>query len=80
MYTKQTLRVRWDHTMAFMFSVSNGVKHDGVLSPIIFAVYTDGILKRLQESGVGYHIGHRFGGAFSYADALTLLSLNRSGV
>ena len=42
-YTYQTLRVRWGHTMSNMFSVSNGV-----VSPIIFAIYTDGLLKRLQ--------------------------------
>ena len=33
---------------------------------------------RLQETGVGCHMGHRFSGALVYADNLTLLSPIRS--
>ena len=39
--------------MSNMFSVSNGRKQGGVVSPILFTVYTDGLLKRIQETGVG---------------------------
>ena len=38
------------------------------------------LLKRLQESGVGCHMGHRFSGAFAYADDLTFLSPSCSGL
>ena len=78
MYTNQTLCVRWGHALSNLFSVKNGVKQGGVLSPILFAIYTDGLLKRLQETGVGCHMGHRFGGALAYADDITLLSPSRS--
>ena len=47
MYTHQSLRVKWGSTLSTPFSVMNGVKHGGVLSPILFAVYTDGLLERL---------------------------------
>ena len=47
---------------------------------ILFAIYTDGLLKRLQETGVGCHMGHRFSGALAYADDITLLSPSRSGM
>ena len=56
------------------FTVSNGVKQGGVLSPILFAIYTDGLLKRLEETGVGCHMGSRFAGSLAYADDITLLA------
>ena len=39
----------------------NGVKQGGVLSPILFAIYTDGLLKRLEDTGVGCHMGCHMG-------------------
>ena len=38
----------------------NGVKQGGVLSPVLFAVYTDVLLLRLQESGIGCHMGGHY--------------------
>ena len=51
-----------------------------MLSPFLFAIYTDGLLKELQESGIGCHMGHRFSRALAYADDITLLSPSRSGM
>ena len=39
MYTRQSLRVKWGNTVSSEFTVSNGVKQGGVLSPILFAIY-----------------------------------------
>ena len=80
MYTNQTLCVRWGHALSNLFSVKNGVHQGGVLSPILFAICTDGLLKRLQETGVGCHMGHHFSGVLAYADDITLLSPSRSGM
>ena len=60
MYTHQSLRVKWGSTLSKQFSVMNGVKQCGVLSPILFAVYTDGLFERLKNTGVGCHMGSRF--------------------
>ena len=49
-YTNQTLRVKWGSVMSESFTVMNGVKQESALSPVLFAVYTDGLLLRLQES------------------------------
>ena len=61
--------------MCTMFCVSSGVIQCGVLSPIMFAVYTNGLLRAFknQEIGVSWHMGHRNSGAFVYADDLNLL-------
>ena len=71
MYTSQTFRVKWGHSVSNCFTVRNGAKQGGVLSPILFAIYTDSILKRFEESGLGCHMGGHFTGALVYADAIT---------
>ena len=78
MYTSQTLRVKWGHAVSNCFTVRNRVKQGGVLSPLLFAIYTDSLLKRLEESGVECHMGGHFTGALAYADDITLLSPSMS--
>ena len=74
MYTNQTLRVKWGSVISESFTVMNGVKQGRVLSPVLFAVYTDGLLLRLQESGIECHMGGHYAGALAYADDIALIS------
>ena len=80
MYMNQTLRVPWCQTQTSSFKVCNGVKQGGVLSPILYAVYVDSLFGRLEQSGVGCHIGGHFVGALDYADDVTLVAPSRSGI
>ena len=80
MYTNQTLRVKWGSVMSEFFTVMNGVKQGGVLSPVLFAVYTDGLLLRLRESGIGCHMGGHYAGVLAYADDITLISPSMTGL
>ena len=59
------------------FTLSNGVKRGGVLSPIVF-FYMDSLLHSLAESSVGCFIGRVFVGVLVYADDIVLLSHMRS--
>ena len=56
------------------FPTSNGVKQGGVFLPIRFVIYTDGLLKKLEETGVGCHMDSSFTGALACADDITLLA------
>ena len=47
------MKVQWGSCLSRGFSVSNGVRQGGVLSPYLFAVYLDGLLEELSNSGVG---------------------------
>ena len=49
-------------------------KGGGGLSPILFCVYTDELLKRINESGIGCHIGHLYFAGLGYADDVGILS------
>jgi exonuclease III len=80
MYTNQKMMVQWDNCTSEKFNISNGVKQGAVLSPILFAVYVDGLLSKLKESGIGCHIGDKYVGALSFADDLTLLCPTLTGL
>ena len=69
-----------EHTISNYCIVRNGVKQGGVLYPLLFSIYTDSLLKRLEESGVGCHMGGHFTGALAYADDITLLSPSMPGL
>ena len=56
------------------FWISNGVKQGGVLSPILFGVYINSLLDKLEHSLAGCYIGHVFMGPFGYADDIILLA------
>ena len=74
LYTRQKLRVKWGNSFSPQFDIKNGVKQGGVLSPILFAMYMDILLERLEASGFGCHIGNQFVGAIAYADDITLMA------
>jgi retron-type reverse transcriptase len=74
MYTGQQVRVLWNDIYSNCFSVSNGVKQGGIISPILFCIYFDVLLLALRDSGVGCYIGQWFVGALAYADDIVLLT------
>jgi hypothetical protein len=80
MYINQSVNVRWDQVESSYFKVTNGVKQGGVLSPILFGIYMDGLLKRLKNTKVGCYIGDVFAGAIAYADDLILLAPTRAAM
>jgi len=57
-----------------MLSVSNGVKHGGIASPIIFCLYIDKLLLKLADSGVGCLFGKLYVDTLVYADDIVLLT------
>ena len=58
----------------------NGVKQGGVLSPILFIIHSDLLLRSLKDCGVGCYIGHVFAGALAYADDVVLLAPTKSAL
>ena len=80
MYTKQRLQVRWGNHTSEQFAACNGVKQGAILSPILISVYMDGLFDKLEESGVGCHMGNYYAGGLGYADDLTLLAPTLSGL
>ena len=73
-YSRSFVRAFWQGHFSDSFKVGNGVRQGGVLSPLVFNLYMDELIKQLESSGYGCYIGHIFYGALGYADDLTLLA------
>ena len=74
LYRNQTMCVKWGNCFSDSFGISNGVRQGAIASPVLFCVYIDDLLKRLEKSHLGCHIGHIYCGALGYADDIVLLS------
>ena len=73
-YTPNGLLESWNGEISDPFQTETGVKHGGVLSPILFCVYIDELLRRIDSSGLGCHIGHLLYAGVCYADGVGLLA------
>ena len=72
LYTSQQCRIKWGGAVSSSFSVKNGVKQGGVLSPRLFNIYLDVLLCRLKMSGMGCYYGNLYVGSLAYADDVLL--------
>lgn len=79
-YNNQHVSVRWKSCYSDSFSVANGVRQGGVLSPILFTVYIDDLLLQLEKAGIGCFWNHHYVGAVCYADDIALLAPSPSAL
>ena len=80
MYMRQKVRTAWDGEFSEYFTVTNGIRQGGIVSPILYTVYTDELIRRLEESGIGCYIGHTYYGSPTYADDMTLICPSIGGL
>ena len=52
-YRQQTLCVKWGRNTSSFFTVSNGVRQGGILSPFLFTLYIDELSYQLNNSNLG---------------------------
>ena len=74
MYLQNNCTIKWNGIFSENFDIKSGVKQGGVLSPLLFALYLDPLLKRLRDSNVGCYMGQTPVNSFSYADDIVILS------
>ena len=52
-YEEQQMRIRWNTSVSDYFTISNGVKQGGVLSPVLCSIYLDQPHSAAQTSRYG---------------------------
>ena len=79
-YEEQKGCATWSGVRSATFSIRNGTRQGSVLSPCLFSVYLDDLLKELRQQGIGCHMGGMWVGAAGYADDLILLAPSRTAM
>ena len=79
-YTTQKACVRWGSAVSDSFFVTNGVRQGGILSPLLFNVYMDGLSSSLSNTPTGCSIGGVMVNHIMYADDVVIISPSVKGL
>ena len=79
-YSNMENRCKWQSAFSNSYSVPSGVKQGGVISPKLFTVYIDDLVKLLRKKGIGCYIDHIFTGSLLFADDLCLIAPSRKAM
>ena len=72
--------VKWNGVVSGCFSVGNGTRQGGVLSPYFFSRYIRGLLQSISASHIGCYIGCMPVNILAYADDIVMLSPSWRGL
>lgn len=75
-YNRLQSSVVWEGSVSRQFAIKQGVRQGAVLSPLLYAIFTNDLLFDLERSGMGVYIGPFFCGAVTFADDLCLAALS----
>ena len=79
-YEEQFAWVRWGQTQSDRFPITNGTRQGSMVSPALWSVYLDMLIKELRELGVGCHVGGLYMGVVVYADDILLMAPTRGAM
>ena len=80
MYINQKTQVRWNNVLFKQYSISNGVKQGGCLSPTLFSIYLNDLTDVLRFSNISCRCGNHYMGVYCCADGIGRLSPTLSGL
>ena len=82
LYHQQEAAVRTEHGDSEWFGVGKGVRQGCILSPYLFNIYAEHIIRKanLDQCGCGVRVGGRNVDNLRYADDTTLVASSKSGL
>ena len=78
-YEEQTGHAKLSGRRSDSFRITNGTRQSSVLSPALWCVYLDDLIKKLRSLKLGIHVAGVWMGATRYADDLLFIAQVRSG-
>ncbi len=73
-YLMNTAAVNWNGALSDDFEKITGVKQGGVLSPLLFSVYINPLIKQLNGNKLGCYMDGLCANTYIYADGIIILS------
>ena len=73
-YSTQCMKVRWGNVSSSSFTVNNGVRQGGVLSPYLFSLYMDDLSRKLNSVQSGCFVGSSLLNHLMFVDDLCVFS------
>lgn len=73
-YSNQSTCICWKNTLSRPFTIGNGTRQGGLLSPYFFTRYIRELIRAIVLSNFGCNIGGVFFNILAYADDLVLLA------
>ena len=74
------MKVRWGNVSSSPFTVSNGVRQGGILSPYLFSLYMDDLSRKLNSVQSGCFVGLSLLNHLMFADDLCVFSPSVKGL
>ena len=79
-YSNQTFCVRWGNIYSPFFTVSNGVRQGGIMSPVLFNIYMDDLSNSLNNSKLGCSMNGVLINHLMYADDTCIIAPSPSAL
>ena len=79
-YSNQTFCVRWGNIYSQFFSVSNGVRQGGIMSPVLFNIYMDDLSTQLNNCQIGCSLNGTLINHLMYADDTCIIAPSPSAL
>ena len=73
-HQRQSICVKWDKRTSEYFSIINGVRQGGVLSPQLFDIYMNDLSVCLTQCNAGCHLNETVTNHVMYADDICLMA------
>ena len=79
-YQMQNVCIKWGNSYSHYFTICNGVRQGGILSPRLFALYVNQVTDRLLSCNTGCYINDICINHVMYADDICLLAPSASAM